>query len=324
MKQLQETHINPDQGPEPTTTALPRPIAATVCMIDLEAILDPIVKTPVSQDHVGELEADIAEHGLIAPIAIDQDNQLLAGRHRLAAIKQLRDNNPEAFAQQFPNEQVPIMRLTLNREDKLAEMKTLVAENSIRRTWSATEVQSIINLLVEQGYRNAAGRPPKGQVTAREMAAQLCGRSKAWVKLVTSNVHAKDTKPRTTEVAGDGAGAPVKRGRKPKADAKPKVIQVAGQQTLVNPAGEIDGEAHELPIVDQPPVHDDAGVAIAAAHDDHVDYVHQSADQVDEPNQVVEFSTVFTDAQAAVRQIPEHEHQAFRRWLADWMVGKAI
>lgn len=56
------------------------------------------------QSHVIALAESIALLGLLEPIVVDRGGKLLAGGHRLAAIRWLKDSNPTAYTEHFPGD----------------------------------------------------------------------------------------------------------------------------------------------------------------------------------------------------------------------------
>lgn len=69
-------------------------------MLDIIQLrLDEIVAilTPIDEEKVEALMQSIREKGLISPVAINQDRVLVAGFHRLEAIRRLSQESPEAF-----------------------------------------------------------------------------------------------------------------------------------------------------------------------------------------------------------------------------------
>lgn len=133
---------------------------------------------PLNPAHIEELADSIAVVGLIAPIAVDSQGRLLAGGHRRAAIFLLRERDPDTYAKQFPNEQIPIRRYdfdsTIEPEKALA---IEASENEKRRDYTPTEVRAIADRLKAAGYRDAPGKPKKGEKALRPALELIIGKS---------------------------------------------------------------------------------------------------------------------------------------------------
>lgn len=133
---------------------------------------------PLNPAHIEELANSIAVVGLIAPIAVDIQGRLLAGGHRRAAILLLRHQDSKTFAKQFPNEQVPIRRYdfdsTIEPEKALA---IEASENEKRRDYTPAEVRALADRLRAAGYRDASGKPKKGEKALRPALELIIGKS---------------------------------------------------------------------------------------------------------------------------------------------------
>jgi len=128
--------------------------------------------------HIEALADSIAVVGLIAPIAVDSRGRLLAGGHRRAAITLLREQNPEAFAKQFPGGQVPIRRYDFDSEAETDKALAIEAtENEKRRDYTPAEVRAIADRLRTAGYRDAPGKPKKGEKALRPALELIIGKS---------------------------------------------------------------------------------------------------------------------------------------------------
>ncbi len=132
------------------------------------------------QRHVAALAESIAVLGLLEPIVVDQGGKLLAGGHRLAAIRWLRDSNPTAYTQLFPGEQVPvrIMKFDAQVETELA-LAVEIAENEQRRNYTPAEVRMLADRLRKAGYADLKGRPAQGQKALRPALGIIVGKTSA-------------------------------------------------------------------------------------------------------------------------------------------------
>ena len=115
---------------------------------------------PLNQKHVISLAESIAVLGLLEPLVVDQRHRLLAGSHRLAAIKFLRESNKQAYEKAFPNDQIPvrIMLFDAVEEPELA-LQCEIAENEHRRDYTPAEVRQLADRLRTVGYSDERGRP---------------------------------------------------------------------------------------------------------------------------------------------------------------------
>lgn len=133
---------------------------------------------PLNPAHVEELANSIAVVGLIAPIAVDSRGRLLAGGHRRAAILDLQERHPDAFAVQFPGGQVPIRRYDFDSQVEPEKALAIEAsENEKRKDYTAAEVRAIAERLRAAGYRDAPGKPKKGEKALRPALELIIGKS---------------------------------------------------------------------------------------------------------------------------------------------------
>lgn len=153
---------------------------------------------PLNPTHIEELADSIAVMGLIAPIAVDNQGRLLAGGHRRAAILLLREQDPDAFAKQFPNSQVPIRRYDFDSQAEPEKALAIEAsENEKRRDYTPTEVRAIADRLRAAGYRDAPGKPKKGEKALRPALELIIGKSIRQVRRYLND---------DSDTAGNGAG----------------------------------------------------------------------------------------------------------------------
>lgn len=157
---------------------------STEVTLSLDAILDRSEETrSLNQKHVELLAESIAAIGLIEPLVTDNQGRLLAGGHRKAAIALLRQRNPPAFADKFPNNQVPVRIMAFDaseRPDLALVIET--SENEQRRDYTPAEVRAIADRLRKAGYRDEPGRPKKGEKQLRPALTLIFGKSIATVR----------------------------------------------------------------------------------------------------------------------------------------------
>ena len=111
--------------------------------------------------HVNALAESIAAVGLIQPIAVDGTGRLLAGAHRLAAIKYLKQNDPRSFGKWF-NLGIPVRRYDFDASaDPDLALVIEATENEKRRDYTPTEVRELAERLKVAGYHHTQGRKKK-------------------------------------------------------------------------------------------------------------------------------------------------------------------
>lgn len=133
---------------------------------------------PLNSTHVDKLMESIATLGLIEPIVVDTQNRLLAGGHRRAAILKLRDEKSDVFEQLFPTGKVPIRVMPFDSEESpdLA-LAVETTENDQRKNYTKAEVLAIAEKLRRAGYRDASGRPKKGEKRLKPALMVIFGTS---------------------------------------------------------------------------------------------------------------------------------------------------
>ena len=91
------------------------------------AVKDIVIQDRIRSDYgnIDELAKDIAEHGLICPIAITPDNRLIAGERRLKAVQSLGWETVEANI--------------MSVEDEAALLECEIAENEDRKDFTFSE-----------------------------------------------------------------------------------------------------------------------------------------------------------------------------------------
>lgn len=119
---------------------------------------------PLSDEHVTALSQSIAALGLIEPLVIDRHERLLAGGHRIEAIRRLEALDLDAYRQHFVDGLVPVRVLDFDAEaEPERAWKIEVAENEKRRDYTASEVQGFRERLLTLGFVEKEGRPKKGE-----------------------------------------------------------------------------------------------------------------------------------------------------------------
>jgi ParB family transcriptional regulator, chromosome partitioning protein len=153
---------------------------------------------PLNESHVLALAESIAVLGLIEPLAIDAQGQLLAGGHRLAAIQKIQANDPDAFQKQFPGGTVParVFPFKAEQEPELA-LQIEIAENEKRRDYSVDEVREIADRLRTMGFADVQGRPRKDQKALMPALSVVVGKS---IRRVRQLMNEENEEPPTGSV----------------------------------------------------------------------------------------------------------------------------
>ncbi len=124
--------------------------------------------------HVRALAESIAAVGLIHPPALDRQGRLLAGAHRLAALRWLQSQDPPRFQELF-GEGVPVRRMDFDAEaDAQLALAVEISENERRRDYSSGEIVKLADRLQQAGFHySAGGGRPKGGTKALMPALEL-------------------------------------------------------------------------------------------------------------------------------------------------------
>jgi ParB family transcriptional regulator, chromosome partitioning protein len=137
---------------------------------------------PADPTHVAALRDSIAAIGLISPIAVDVHGVLLAGLHRLDAIKALQATDRKRFEELFDSG-VPVRRFDFDAvADPSQALIVEASENEQRRDYTPGEVRQLADRLVAAGYIQREGRPAKGEKALRPALALIIGKSEITVK----------------------------------------------------------------------------------------------------------------------------------------------
>lgn len=132
----------------------------------------------IKDDHVAALVESIGVLGLLEPLVVDTRARLIAGKHRLYALRVLRDKNNAQFSELFPGEEVPVRMLLFNAaEEPERALHCEVAENEHRRDYTPKEVKALADRLVAAGYSYGKGRPAKGKKPLLPAMETIIGKS---------------------------------------------------------------------------------------------------------------------------------------------------
>ena len=154
----------------------------------------------IDEGHVKALAESIGALGLIEPIVIDTGNRLLAGGHRLEAIKRLRTDNPGDFGKWF-SDGVPVRVMAFDAEASPARaLEVEVAENEHRRDYTVRQIRELVGRLKDAGYRDTVGRPRAGEKALGPALEVIVGKSMKTIrKLLSDRVGEGDGKKKASE-----------------------------------------------------------------------------------------------------------------------------
>jgi ParB family chromosome partitioning protein len=171
---------------------------------------------PLNAAHVVTLAESIAVLGLLEPIVLDTQGNLLAGGHRLAALQLLAEPMPVARRTAFlercrlktkdkPTPELDRLadRLAMLGEKPLPRNKITVqvidvagkdialaveaAENNVRRQYTREEIEALADRFKAAGYKTSSGKPKKGEKTMLNALEAAVGRSKRQIQNILSN-----------------------------------------------------------------------------------------------------------------------------------------
>ena len=157
---------------------------------------------PLHLSHVEALAESISVLGLLEPLVVDVRNRLLAGGHRLAAIRFLKEKNSQAYRQHFAADavQVRVMPFDADADPDLA-LQVEVAENEHRRDYTPTEVRILADRLQKQGYKRLKGRPGKGEKSLMRALAFVVNKSKRTIERYLKEENDQNIEKSATDVA---------------------------------------------------------------------------------------------------------------------------
>lgn len=156
--------------------------------------------------HVLNLAESIAAVGLVEPPTVDLEGHLLAGAHRVAALRLLARADPEARAElwlelagldkdrltagqqtdvgrlkQLPplvSDEVPVMVLPFDATaDPAHALAVETSENTQRKSYSKDEIVTLAQRFREAGFVERDGRPRAGEKALRPALSVVVGKS---------------------------------------------------------------------------------------------------------------------------------------------------
>lgn len=175
--------------------------------------------------HVVDLAESISALGLIEPLALDQERRLLAGGHRFLALRLLA-LSPEARADLVRTllgpvaadllerlealpvlvDPVPVHLLPFDsKSDSATALAVEIAENEKRRNYTRLELHGLADTMRRAGFRDAGGRPKKGERALVPALSVVLGKSEKTVRRMLAG---EDGETRTNvQVSGDKLAA---------------------------------------------------------------------------------------------------------------------
>lgn len=161
---------------------------------------------PLKPGHILNLAESIAAVGLVEPPTVDRGGHLLAGAHRLAALRLLALPDVEDRAEMWLNlaclnkdrltekqkieverlkalsplkmEEVPVMVLPFDAsEDPARALAIETSENTQRRSYSKDEILTLAQRLRDAGFVEREGRPRAGEKALRPALSIVLGKS---------------------------------------------------------------------------------------------------------------------------------------------------
>jgi ParB family chromosome partitioning protein len=127
--------------------------------------------------HVAALAHSTGELGLIEPIVVDVRQRLLAGGHRLEALRRMRVEEPEVYARWF-SAGVPVYVRDFDAElDPKRALEVEIAENERRSDYTPAQIKDLVVRLKDVGYRDTVGRPRSGEKALGPALEVIVGKS---------------------------------------------------------------------------------------------------------------------------------------------------
>jgi ParB family transcriptional regulator, chromosome partitioning protein len=172
----------------------------TESRLPIEAVLDRHCgdSRELNPIHVEALMDSIAAVGLVQAITVDSKGRLLAGGHRRAAIRTLKETSPEVYAEHFASG-VPVLTLDFDSaDDEERALAIEAAENEKRRDYTRNEVRELAERFRAAGYRTIEGRPKNGQKSLLPALGSIVGKSKSTLlRYLNDEVPEKTVSPDT-------------------------------------------------------------------------------------------------------------------------------
>ena len=179
--------------------------AQSVTTLKLNAVTDREISTRrISSKHALALMESIAAVGLIQPIAVSKNGVLLAGGHRLEAIRMLREHDQDVFENLFPDGFIPVRVIDLEegQDGDRRALEIELTENEKRRDYTGKEISELVTRLQQAGYKTTGAGPrkrgDKQKQHLTEALALILGKSRRQAQRLLS-ASAPPVKPTQTE-----------------------------------------------------------------------------------------------------------------------------
>lgn len=209
------------------------------------------VARPLNEAHVEKMLAEIIDHGLLHPITVDECQRLVAGAHRLEALKRFEQASPQVFAVMFPKG-LPVRMTALDSAtDKVAALRVARSENT-RRELTKEETARLLAELREEIPTDKAGRPAAGYESALAVAAEITGKSKRQVLRDAAQAEGRPAKPAKKKAAH-------------LAQANPALSEVAAKEAVAKEAVR-NAPVEVSPSCEGAPLTDDRGPGSGFEH----------------------------------------------------------
>lgn len=178
-------------------------LAGPPSLLDLDEIVARQQSTrETDPGHVKSLAESIGALGLIEPIVVDSARRLLAGGHRVDAIKLLREQQPEAYAKWF-GAGVPVRTMDFDAESAPSRaLEVEIAENEHRRDYTKSQVKELVERLKVAGYRDSVGRPKAGEKALGPALETIVGKSMKTMRKFLSEGQGETAGNERTDVLG--------------------------------------------------------------------------------------------------------------------------
>lgn len=233
-------------------------------------------------ESIGALAMRTGGPGLIQPVAVSRDRQLLAGAHRLAAVRLLLEDEGvrlSALDQMCPGElpmtilprlhalpsveevghlieEVPVHTVE-TEDDSDLRMAIAIAENTQRRAFSSEEIRSLYQELLDAGFADGVGRNRADAPSAQKTLAAIVGVSQRTIqrRLKPPKNKAPKKKPKVKKVEDDAPtfdpGPPLP---SPEDDGPVDAVARPGRAPVPTPPSQKDTpEEMTTPVVISPP-----------------------------------------------------------------------
>lgn len=176
-------------------------------------------------EHVLDLAESIMELGLLQPLVVSASNTLIAGGHRLAALKLLFGDEPSlawrqlceaagkdlpVFAKRIESLRAPVaigqnaipVVVADRTFGELGALQMELAENEHRRDYTQDEIAAVIERLRAAGYVERSGPLRSGEKSLKLAVANALGKSRRTAERLLSSHRKAGGRPRLEESGG--------------------------------------------------------------------------------------------------------------------------